>query len=107
MNRTLEFNVTALNEDGMEDSTTVAVEVTDEEWQRMLASEPSCSLINDDPTLEELTLRVQKAAYSSDWTPFPDEDDDGFFALDFPSYIVDYPHEAALANWKARAAQKQ
>ena len=105
MNRIIEFNVTALNEDDLEDSTSVSVEITEEEWQRMLLSEPGRSVMNQDPALEDITDRVQKAAYSSDWTPFQDEEDEGFFARDFPSYIVDYPQEVALANWKAKAGK--
>ena len=103
MNGTIEFNVTALNEDELEESTCVSVAVTEEEWRLMLAAEPGAAVMNQDPALEELTARVQKAAYQSGWIPFQEDgEDEGFFALDFPSYIVDFPQEVVLADWRAK-----
>lgn len=108
MSKPMEFEVTVFADEDMEDSTWITVDVTEDEEQRMLLSAQQFALMIEDPTLSDLTRRVQEAVSDSGWMPFLDEENFDNFVLCFPDdYIVQFPQEISHKAWITQCAQRK
>ena len=108
MSKPMEFEVFVFTEEDLEDSTWVTIDVTEDEERRMLLSARQFALMVDDPSLSDLTTRVQEAVSDSGWMPFSDEETLDDFVLCVPDdYIVQFPQEISHKAWITQYAQRK